>query len=204
VIEQDGSRMSVATALALINDKLQGILWDQESEFDRETRAAVAWYDEYGWAMGDSGRAEQVAFGKNTTIKGLVQADIMWSQAGDSRLVRLDELPVEGYDPAFDHHPTIWQLTLLLSALLEKQGIEKAARLMAAARARHIKVDSVKNLALLLYTIGEHKRRTDDQLRFNSLVTIWPDLVNAARHAPASMKDDQLSLDDVLLPSPGG
>ena len=75
VIEQDGSKMSVATALALINDKLQGILWDQESEFDRETRAAVAWYDEYGWTMGDSGRAEQVAFGKNTTIKGLVQAD---------------------------------------------------------------------------------------------------------------------------------
>jgi putative DNA methylase len=200
VMEQDGSRMSVATALALINDKLQGILWDQESDFDRETRAAVAWYDEYGWAMGDSGRAEQIAFGKNTTIKGLVQAGIIWSQAGDSRLIRLDELPVEDYDPASDHHPTIWQITLLVSAVLEKQGIEKAARLMAAARTRHVKIDSIKDLALLLYTIGEHKKRTEDQLKFNSLVTVWPDLLDAARHAPASMKDDQLSLDDVLLP----
>ena len=74
VIESDGSRMSVATALALINDKLQGILWDQEAEFDLETRAAIAWYDQYDWETGDSGRAEQIAMGKNTTIPRLVRA----------------------------------------------------------------------------------------------------------------------------------
>jgi putative DNA methylase len=73
VLERDGTRMTVRTALALINDKLQSILWDTESEFDRETRAAVAWYDEYGWDTGDAGQAEQIAFGKNTTIPRLVR-----------------------------------------------------------------------------------------------------------------------------------
>ena len=64
--------MPVATALALINDKLQDILWDQEAEFDPETRAAIDWYDEHDWELGDSGQAEQIVMGKNTHDPGLV------------------------------------------------------------------------------------------------------------------------------------
>ena len=121
VLERDGTRMTVRTALALINDKLQSILWDSESEFDRETRAAVAWYAEYGWDTGDAGQAEQIAFGKNTTIPRLVQADIMWAKAGDARLLGADDITIDGYDPRGDLHPTAWTTRLRLSELLEKK-----------------------------------------------------------------------------------
>jgi putative DNA methylase len=195
VIEKDGSRMPVATALALINDKLQGILWDQEAEFDPETRAAIAWYDEFGWAMGDFGRAEQIAFGKNTTTRRLVQADIMWSKASRTRLTTVDELP-EPVDRDLELHPTVWQTTLLLSRQLENHSVPQAAQLMAAART-YVRIDAVKDLANLLYAIGGKRKRSDDQLRFNALVTAWPDMVEAARQLPADGGIDQPTLDEV-------
>lgn len=38
VIEADGSRMSVRTALQIINQALAEVLSEQESEFDADTR----------------------------------------------------------------------------------------------------------------------------------------------------------------------
>lgn len=196
VIETDGSRMPVATALALINDKLQGILWDQEAEFDLETRAAVAWYDEYDWRMGDSGRAEQIVMGKNTSIPRLVQADIMWSKGGDTRLLKIDELPAVEYDNPHAPQPTVWGSALRVSRLLEKGRAEEAARLLAAVRL-HVNLDAVLDLARLMYTIGENHKRSDDQLRFNTLVTEWPELVKKAREYAAQHMPVQPTLDEV-------
>ena len=196
VIETDGSRMSVATALALINDQLQRILWDQEAEFDRETRAAVSWYDEYGWTTGDAGRAEQIAWGKNTTIPRLVQADIMWAKAGDAYLLKAGELPaVENSQPR-EQYSTVWGTALRVSRLLEKGNTQQAARLLATAM-DHVNLDAVLYLARLMYTIGENHKRSDDQLRFNTLVTEWPELVKKAREYAAQNMPVQPMLGEV-------
>ena len=197
VLERDGTRMTVRTALALINDKLQSILWDSESEFDRETRAAVAWYAEYGWDTGDAGQAEQIAFGKNTTIPRLVQADIMWAKAGDARLLGADDITIDGYDPRGDLHPTAWTTRLRLSELLEKKGLEAAARMLAGVMSA-VPPDQVADLTRLLYTIGENHKRSDDQQRFNRLVTEWPELVKKAREIAAETQV-QATLDDLTL-----
>jgi putative DNA methylase len=184
VLERDGTRMTVRTALALINDKLQSIMWDTESELDRETRAAVAWYDEYGWDTGDAGQAEQIAFGKNTTIPRLVQADIMWAKAGDARLLGPVDITIEGYNPHGDPHPTAWTTRIRLSELLETKGLEAAARMLAGVMGA-VPPDQVADLTRLLYTIGESHKRSDDQQRFNRLVTEWPELVKKAREIAA-------------------
>ena len=196
VIEADGSRMPVATALALINDKLQGILWDQEAEFDLETRAAVAWYDQYDWQLGDSGRAEQIAMGKNTTIGRLVTVDIMWAKGGDTRLKRADEIPVVEFDSPHVH-PTVWGTALRVSDLLEKGRREDAVRLLASVRS-HVQLDAIADLARLMFTLGEKRKRTDDQLRFNTLVTEWPELVKSAREYAARHASVQPTLDEVM------
>jgi putative DNA methylase len=195
VIESNGSPMRVATALALINDKLQGILWDQEAEFDLETRAAVAWYDQYDWEMGDSGRAEQVAMGKNTSIPRLVHADIMWAKAGDARLLRADEMPVVELDGLFTH-PTVWSTALRVSELLENGHRADAVKLLASVRDR-VQLDAIVDLARLMFTLGEKRKRTDDQLRFNNLVTEWPELAKNAREYAAEHGTVQPTLDEV-------
>jgi putative DNA methylase len=196
VIESDGSRMSVATALALINDKLQGILWDQEAEFDPETRAAVAWYDEYDWQRGDSGRAEQIAMGKNTSIPRLVTVDIMWSKGGDTRLLRAGEMLAVKYD-GLHARPTVWVTALLVSDLLENGRREDAVRLLASVRS-HVQLDAIVDLARLMFTLGEKRKRTDDQLRFNNLVTEWPELAKSAREYAAQQASVQPTLDEVI------
>jgi putative DNA methylase len=196
VIESDGRRMSVATALALINDKLHGILWDQEAEFDLDTRAAVAWYDQYDWQLGDSGRAEQIAMGKNTTIPRLVTVDIMWAKGGDTRLLRADEIPAIEYDGPHAH-PTVWGTALRVSHLLEKGRREDAVRLLASVRSQ-VQLDAIADLARLMFTLGEKRKRTDDQLRFNTLVTEWPELAKSAREYAARNASVQPTLDEVM------
>src|SRR5207248_3530403 len=48
VVESDGSPMRVRTALQLINQALDEVLAEQESEYDAETRWAVAWFEQFG------------------------------------------------------------------------------------------------------------------------------------------------------------
>ncbi len=47
VLENDGSRMGVRTALQLINQILDEFLSEQEEEFDSDTRWALTWFEQY-------------------------------------------------------------------------------------------------------------------------------------------------------------
>jgi putative DNA methylase len=194
VLEADGQPMLIPTALALINQKLHSILWDQETEFDPETRAAITWYDEYGWSKGDSPRAEQIAMGKNTTLQRLVQAGLMSSKAGSTWLIAPDEIQ-DLHRSNLTPHPTVWKTSLLLSRELEGHGVPVAVRLMARMHT-HIGIDAVKDLANLLYAIGTERKRTDDQRRFNNLVTFWPDIAAATRKFSEDGTVEQLALDE--------
>jgi putative DNA methylase len=196
VLEENGQPMSVSTALALINQKLYAILWDQETEFDPETRAAITWYDQYGWSEGNSPRAEQIAMGQDTTLQRLIQADIMCSKAGSTRLKTLDEIR-EPHRSKLIPHPTVWKTSLLLSRELEGHGVSDAARLMARVHP-HIGIDSVKGMANLLYAIGGEHKRTHDQRRFNNLVTFWPDIVAAMRQFSQGGIVEQLALGESI------
>lgn len=194
VLEENGEPMSVPTALALINQKLHAVLWDQEAEFDQETRAAIIWYEQYGWSEGGSPRAEQIAMGKDTTLQRLAQADIMWSKAGSTRLKTPDEIQIQHRSHS-SPTATVWKTSLLASRELEGRGVPEAARLMARVHP-HVRIDAVKDLANLLYAIGGERNRIDDQRRFNNLVMFWPDITTAMRKFAQRGMVDQLTLDE--------
>ena len=77
VLDADGSPLSVRDALALINQTLDEVLAEQEGEFDADTRWAVAWFDQYGFAEGEFGVAETLSKAKNTSVGGMVEAGIV-------------------------------------------------------------------------------------------------------------------------------
>ena len=52
VIENDGSTMTVRSALARINEILDEVLNEQEGDFDAATRFAIAWYRQHGYVDG--------------------------------------------------------------------------------------------------------------------------------------------------------
>jgi putative DNA methylase len=196
VIESDGSRMPVATALALINEKLQEIVWGRVGTFDAETQAAIDWYGEHDWELGDSGQAEQIVQGKNTAINVMIQADVIWSKAGNTRLLRPDELPAVEIEGTHSSRPTVWASALTVSELLEKGRRNASVQYIGSIRDQ-VSLDAIVDLARLMFTLGEKRKRTDDQLRFNTLVTEMPELAKEARSYADAHPTFQPTLDEV-------
>ena len=60
-------------ALALINQTLDEALAEQEGDFDADSRWALAWFEQSGFAEGEYGVAETLSKAKNTSVAGMVR-----------------------------------------------------------------------------------------------------------------------------------
>lgn len=181
VVENDGSDMSVKTALALINQMLDEVLAEQEGDLDSDTRFCLKWYEQYGWAKAPFGEADVLARAYNTSVRGLADAGVLTQGEGVVQLVRPQELPAS-WNPVTDHRISVWEVTLQLARVLsaEDGGLQSAGRLMAAAGSRtEVDVESVQRLAYRLYEMTQ-KSRPDDARLFNLLGGSWSDLTEAA------------------------
>ncbi len=181
VVENDGSDMSVKTALALINQMLDEVLAEQEGDLDSDTRFCLKWYEQYGWAKAAFGAADVLARAYNTSVPGLADAGVLTQGDGVVQLVRPQDLPAS-WNPVTDHRISVWEVTLQLARVLsaENGGIEAAAKLMAAAGSRsEVDVESVQRLAYRLYEMTQ-KSRPDDARLFNLLGGSWSDLTESA------------------------
>ena len=120
VIEDDGSQMTVRSALARINEILDQVLSEQEGDFDPHTRFAISWYELHGYATGKFGDANNVAQGRNTSVDALKHAGIVKSAAGKAALIAPAELP-EDYDALTDDSVSQWEVLHHLIAFLDKK-----------------------------------------------------------------------------------
>ena len=188
VIESDGEKMSVRTALALINGVLDEVLAEQEGEFDADTRWAVAWFEQYGMDEGDFGVAETLSKAKNTSVEGLVEAGLLASRGGKVQLLRREQLP-DDWDPATDTRLAEWEATQYLIRALDRQGEIGAADLLRKLGGDY--GEKARDLAYRLYSIAERKKWANEALAYNSLVIAWPEISKLARKAPASSDGTQ-------------
>src|SRR5262249_39650591 len=99
VMDAAGNPVSVREALGLINGTLDEVLAEQEGDFDADTRWAVAWFEQQGFAEGEYGIAETLSKAKNTSIGGMVEAGIVSSKRGKVRLLNPQGLS-DDWDPA--------------------------------------------------------------------------------------------------------
>ncbi len=177
VLNADGSRMSVGDALALINAALDETLAEQEGDFDADTRWALTWFEQHGYAEGEYGVAEQLSKAKNTSVDGLVRAGVVESSRGKVRVLKPSELN-DDWDPATDSRLTAWETTQHLIRTLESGGEPAAATLAAKLGG---KAETARELAYRLYVVSERKRRGQDALSYNALVQSWPEIARLAR-----------------------
>jgi putative DNA methylase len=70
VLDAEGKPVSVREALALINSTLDEALTEQEGDFDADSRWALAWFEQNGFAEGEFGVAETLSKAKNTSVAG--------------------------------------------------------------------------------------------------------------------------------------
>jgi putative DNA methylase len=177
VLDAEGNPFSVREALALINQTLDLALAEQEGDFDADSRWALAWFEQHGFAEGEFGVAETLSKAKNTSISGLAEAGILKSKRGKVRLLKPKELP-EDFDPASDARLTHWETVHHLIRVLEAGG-EGAAGVLVAKLGR--KAETARELAYRLYTVCERKKRAAEALAYNALVQSWPEIDRLAR-----------------------
>jgi putative DNA methylase len=177
VLNADGSALSVREALALINQMLDEVLTEQEGDFDADTRWALAWFEQYGFAEGEYGVAETLSKAKNTSVSGMVEAGILASKGGKVRLFKPADLS-EDWDPAADKRLTVWEMVHHLIRVLEADGESAAAELAAQLGSQ---AEAARELCYRLYTVCERKKRAPEALAYNALVQSWPEITRLAR-----------------------
>ncbi|MBK9709773.1 MAG: DUF1156 domain-containing protein [Kouleothrix sp.] len=175
VLDASGKALTVREALALINATLDEVLAEQEGDFDADTRWALAWFEQYGFAEGEYGVAETLSKAKNTSVGGMLDAGVLASGRGKVRLLRPDELPAN-WDPSADARLTVWEMVHHLVRALD-QGEQAAAELVAKLGPR---ADIARELAYRLYAVCERKKRAAEALAYNGLVQSWPELLRLA------------------------
>jgi putative DNA methylase len=171
VLETDGTAMKVRTALELINQMLGDALSEQESDFDPDTRFALAWFEQFQFSEGKYGQAEVLATAKAISVVGLAEAGIAYVRAGNVRLLKRAEL-ANDWGLRSDRRLTVWEAMQQLIRTLD-EGIDKAADL--ASRIGGL-AESARELAYRLYAICERKGWADEAQAYNGLVVNWPDI----------------------------
>lgn len=199
VLDAEGKAMTVREALALINETLDEALAEQEGDFDADTRWAITWFDQMGFAEGEFGTANVLAQAKNTGVDGLVEGGIVAAGRGKVRLLKPAELPA-GWNPATDTRLSAWETVHQLVRALESGG-----EALAAARVAQlgVRAEAARELAYRLYALCERRKRAAEGLSYNALVQSWPEIMRLSHEvgavpAPlsASAQADLLAADD--------
>jgi len=191
VLDAEGKPLSVRAALALINQTLDEALAEQEGDFDADTRWALTWFEQTGFAEGDYGVAEQLSKSKNTAVSGLVDAGIIVSKAGKVRLLKPAELPAD-WDPTTDTRLTVWEMVHHLIRVLEAGGEGAAAQIVAKLGSQ---AETARELCYRLYTLCERKKRANEAMAYNGLVQSWPEITRLAREKPSVVSGTQNSFE---------
>lgn len=194
VLDAEGHAMPVREALALINATLDEALAEQEGDFDADSRWAITWFDENGFAEGEYGRAEQLSKSKNTSVDGMREAGILASARGKVRLLKPDELPAD-WDPATDPRQSAWETVHHLVRALESGGEGAAAWLVAKLGAR---AEPARELAYRLYQLCERRKRAAEALAYNALVQSWPEIARLAAEQPAAAAGTETGTEELF------
>ena len=191
VVESDGSPLTVRTALGLINQALDEILAEQESDFDADTRFAITWFEQYGMDEANFGQADVLARAKNTSVSGMVEATVLAQRGSKVRLLRRDELPSD-WDPAQDSRFTSWEAAQHLVRRLETEGEAAAADLLRRLGGGF--GERAKELAYRLFTICDRQGWVPDAVAYNALVVAWPDIARQVVGTPEAEGQQALEI----------
>jgi putative DNA methylase len=171
VLEADGSRMSVRSALQLIN-RFVG-----EDDFDHDTQFCLAWFEQHGWAEGKYGDADVLARAKGTSVNGLVDAGVVESASGNLRLLKWAEMPRD-WSPENDSRLPVWEALHQLIRALNQDGETAAGQLLARMPD---KTAGLTALTYRLYTLCERQGWTNEARAYNELQGAWLGIEQASQ-----------------------
>jgi putative DNA methylase len=173
VLEDDGSTMTVKTALTLINQTFDALQNEHDAELDADTRFCLDWFRSYAWSTRPYGDAESIAVPLGLSVEGITRSNVLTSGGGKVALIKPLDLDPR-WDPAHDDRLSLWEVTCHLARAYATEGREEAARLMAGVMGK-VDLDEVNRLATRLYELMESQDPSTAGL-FNGLGGAWADV----------------------------
>ncbi len=183
VLNADGTRMGVRDAIREINNFVI------DPGFDPETQFCLDWFKAAGWNERSSGDAITMAQAKGLAVADIVEAGVLESRGGRTRLIHWRDYP-EGYDPSRDHHRPAWEVCHHLVRVHQKKGNGAAGDFLALVQEQG---EAARSLAYQLYTLCERKGLAEEARPYNELVAAWDDILTASNRAAAATQQ-QLEL----------
>ncbi|MEZ5211459.1 DUF1156 domain-containing protein [Gordonia sp. (in: high G+C Gram-positive bacteria)] len=188
VLEDDGTTMTVRTALQRINTILDEVLTELENDFDSPTRFALTWFRQNGFASGIFGEAESIANARGISLDALARAGILTRGGGKVALIAPDDMPEE-YDPATDQSISQWEVVMHLTRLLNDQGVPAASALLGRVPSS-VDTDLCRELASLLFKLAEDRKHTALAVSFNNLGAAWNEIARGAASTGTELRLD--------------
>lgn len=180
VLEPSGEKMSIRTALTLINRELDAFFFRAEGDLDHATRFCLTWFEQHGWSEGPFGEADVLARAKGTSVDSVQLTGGLATGAGRVRLLRINEYPVD-WQPAQDTRISAWEALHQLVQALRTGGEQAASRLLHAVPTH---AEAVRQLAYRLYTHCERAGRSEDARAYNELITAWSAIQETVAEMP--------------------
>ena len=190
VLESDGTRMGVRSALKVINEEIDMYFNEKVGELDTTSRFCVELFSEYAYNNIKFGDAEVLANAKGASIPLMSSQGILYAKSGVVHLIERDKLP----NKVDSNESKIWMLTQQLTRAMESGGVEKCAYIVTTMLGSN--VERAKDLAYRLYTIAEQKKWANEAYAYNSLVVAWPDIQSRAA-ALKAVEPKQLTIFDI-------
>jgi putative DNA methylase len=194
VLESDGRKMTMRTALDLINKSVSEVAGKGDAMFDQQTRWCVRWFEEKGLSEGLYGDAQMLANANGLNIPELERFGVISSKGGKVQLLVGDRLPTD-WDPRLDSRISSWEvLHHLIACLLPKGnpigrangGSEEEALALASALSPLL-VEQAKELSYRMFDICRVRGWNQEALAYNSIGQSWADLRSAADGSGAQM-----------------
>jgi hypothetical protein len=174
VLEADGTPMTVRTALQIINQELDQYFSEQDGALDRDTIFCVALYTQYAFREVKFGDVDVLARAKNTSTDRLREKGILFAERGTVRLLPRDEMAAQR---TFDVSVT-WQVVQRLAHALDVDGVEGAAQIVVGLSAED--AEKARALAYRLFQTAERRGWAQEAYAYNTLVTNWREIQEAA------------------------
>lgn len=197
VLESDGRKMTMRTALDLINKSVSEVAGKGDALFDSQTRWCVRWFEAKGLAEGAYGDAQMLANANGLNVPELERSGVISSKGGKVQLLVGDRLPKE-WDPRLDTRITSWEvLHHLIACLLPKgnpvgraNGGSEAEALALASALSPALLEQAKELSYRMFDICRARGWNQEALAYNSIGQSWADLRSAAVSSGAQMELD--------------
>ena len=187
VLEPNDSKMTVDTALQLINAICDEYIEGIKGEFDVQTRFAVRWFAEFGLEEGDYDTAHKFALAAGISVDDVKRYGIIESASGKVRLLAPGE--VGKIQVSASERDTIqWECLRHLAYLHQTEGV--SADTIEAFEKLGTREDSIKELAYVLYDIAVNKRgNASEGIVYNAIGADWAEL-----RALAAQREQQFNL----------